>query len=186
MSFGFSIGDFMRIIELANKIRKDFADSPAQFKALSDEFRSLSILVQDVEVDISNTNLSSQQDIELQKIAESCHNVLTEIEKTISQYWELNTSHGMKRVWKRLKWEPNDVRDLRNRVCINISILNAFSGRITQDNVVQLLKHRSNEEHQTCLDWLSPTAHAIQQSDYISRRQPGTGDWFLESPEFQV
>ena len=38
MSFGFSAGDFFAAIELANNIRKDFADAPSQFKAISDEY----------------------------------------------------------------------------------------------------------------------------------------------------
>lgn len=38
MSFGFSVGDFLAAIQLANKIRKDFADAPSQFKAISDEY----------------------------------------------------------------------------------------------------------------------------------------------------
>jgi hypothetical protein len=37
MSFGFSIGDFIAAIELANKIRKEFADAPRQFNDISDE-----------------------------------------------------------------------------------------------------------------------------------------------------
>jgi hypothetical protein len=37
MSFGFSVGEFIRSIELANKIRKEFVDAPSQFKAISDE-----------------------------------------------------------------------------------------------------------------------------------------------------
>jgi hypothetical protein len=37
MSFGFSVGDFITAIELANKIRKEFVDAPSQFKAVSDE-----------------------------------------------------------------------------------------------------------------------------------------------------
>lgn len=37
MSFGFSVGDFIAAIELANKIRKEFVDAPSQFKAISDE-----------------------------------------------------------------------------------------------------------------------------------------------------
>jgi hypothetical protein len=37
MSFGFSIGDFIAAIELANKIRKEFVDAPSQFKDISDE-----------------------------------------------------------------------------------------------------------------------------------------------------
>ena len=42
MSFGFSVIDFIAAIELANKIRKEFADAPSQFKAISDEYVMLS------------------------------------------------------------------------------------------------------------------------------------------------
>lgn len=38
MSFGFSIGDFLAVISLASKIRKEFVDAPSQFKAISDEY----------------------------------------------------------------------------------------------------------------------------------------------------
>ena len=43
MSFGFSIGDFITAIELANRVRKEFAGAPSQFKAISDEYFTLSI-----------------------------------------------------------------------------------------------------------------------------------------------
>lgn len=38
MSFGFSVGDFLAAIQLANKIRKEFGDAPSQFEALTDEY----------------------------------------------------------------------------------------------------------------------------------------------------
>jgi hypothetical protein len=37
MSFGFTVGDFIAVIELANKIWKEFNDAPRQFKDISDE-----------------------------------------------------------------------------------------------------------------------------------------------------
>lgn len=37
MSFGFSVGDFITAIELANKIQKEFVNAPSQFKDISDE-----------------------------------------------------------------------------------------------------------------------------------------------------
>ena len=37
MSFGFSIGDFIAAIELANKVRKEFVGAPSQFKDISGE-----------------------------------------------------------------------------------------------------------------------------------------------------
>lgn len=42
MSFGFSVGDFIAAIQLANKIRKEFADAPSQFKAITNEYVMLS------------------------------------------------------------------------------------------------------------------------------------------------
>jgi hypothetical protein len=42
MSFGFGVGDFIAVFELANKIRKEFADAPNQFKAISNEYVILS------------------------------------------------------------------------------------------------------------------------------------------------
>ena len=38
MSFGFSVSDFIATIELANRIRKEFALAPKQFKDISDEY----------------------------------------------------------------------------------------------------------------------------------------------------
>jgi len=38
MSFGFSIGDFITVLQLANDIRKQFVGAPHQFKDIFDEF----------------------------------------------------------------------------------------------------------------------------------------------------
>lgn len=35
------------------------------------------------------------------------------------------------------------------------------------------------------LEWLAPGKYGLQQSDYFDRRQSGTGQWLLESAEFQ-
>jgi hypothetical protein len=37
MSFGFSVGDVLATIQLANSIREKFANAPEQFKELSNE-----------------------------------------------------------------------------------------------------------------------------------------------------
>ena len=38
MSFGFSVGDFIHAIELANKLRMRFVDAPEQFRAVASEY----------------------------------------------------------------------------------------------------------------------------------------------------
>jgi hypothetical protein len=36
------------------------------------------------------------------------------------------------------------------------------------------------------LDWLTLVDYGPQQTDYLKRRQPGTGQWLLDSPKFQT
>ena len=47
-------------------------------------------------------------------------------------------------------------------------------------------KRERNKEHQAIVDWLTPIDYTAQQSDFISRRQEGTGQWLLDSDEFHV
>jgi hypothetical protein len=37
MSFGFSVSDFVTVIQLSNKARKQFVDAPDEFNALKHE-----------------------------------------------------------------------------------------------------------------------------------------------------
>jgi hypothetical protein len=89
-------------------------------------------------------------------------------------------------VWKRLKWEPEDIRELRSRISSNITFLNAFNSQLTRDSVGKLVQHQDDQERQAILDWLTPADYSPQQSDFISRRQEGTGQWLLNSNEFQA
>jgi predicted ATPase len=55
------------------------------------------------------------------------------------------------------------------------------------ENVVNKLYDRQlDQEHQAILDWLTPIDYASQQNDYLARRQPGTGQWLLDSAEYQT
>ncbi|KAK1251818.1 hypothetical protein MKX07_007297 [Trichoderma sp. CBMAI-0711] len=55
-----------------------------------------------------------------------------------------------------------------------------------QKGVDTLLYVQQNKDHQKVLNWLTPIDYAPQQRDYISVRQPKTGNWFLSSEEFQT
>jgi hypothetical protein len=55
-----------------------------------------------------------------------------------------------------------------------------------QEGVHELLRGQHDQEHDTILNWLTRINYAPQQNDYIRRRQPGTGQWLLDSAEFQT
>ncbi|KAF7940554.1 uncharacterized protein EAE98_000681 [Botrytis deweyae] len=200
MSFGFGIGDILAVIELAKKIRKDFADAPSQFKDISLEVRSLSIVLQDIEDELSLPDLNAKQKSELEEIIVGCRDVLEKLQRALSAYGELRSdSRGVgskaKRIWKRLKWEPDDIKEFRSRVTTNVTFLNAFRGKYTNEILHQIKNgadqfherqddRELNKESLAILDWLTPINHAAQQHDYITQRQVDTGQWLLDSPVF--
>ncbi|KFZ13854.1 hypothetical protein V501_03493 [Pseudogymnoascus sp. VKM F-4519 (FW-2642)] len=191
MSFGFSVGDFIAVIQLAIKIQKEFVDAPSQFKPISDEVRTLSIVLQDAAVAFPNRELDNEQKRGLEIIDKGCRNILDELQQILENNTELIPESGgvgkrNKRVWKRLNWKPEDIDQLQNRINTNINLLNTFNGRPTRDNVAKLVRHQEDQGRQTVLNWLTPVDYASQQSDFISRREPGTGQWLLESAEFQA
>jgi hypothetical protein len=47
--------------------------------------------------------------------------------------------------------------------------------RIIKDGVNQLNQRQYEQERETIINWLTPIDYALQQSDFISRRQEGTG-----------
>jgi hypothetical protein len=56
MSFGFGVGDFLAVTEFATKIRKELAGAPSQYRALSDEVKNLSVLIQHVEAETTGVD----------------------------------------------------------------------------------------------------------------------------------
>jgi Cdc6-like AAA superfamily ATPase len=44
-------------------------------------------------------------------------------------------------------------------------------------------QNQNDAQHYRIMAWLSPSDYPAQQSDIISRRQEGTGQWFLDAPE---
>ncbi|KAI0883149.1 ankyrin repeat protein [Annulohypoxylon maeteangense] len=62
------------------------------------------------------------------------------------------------------------VRDLLHKVAINI------------ENIESKLEKK---EDLNILEWLSSTDYTPQQSDFINRRQPGTGQWLLDSAKYK-
>jgi hypothetical protein len=127
----------------------------------------------------------------LEDIDKGCRNVLDELQRIVDKNTELRSESGgvgkrIKRVWKRLKWEPEDIDKLRSRISTNIGFLNAFSGLLTRDNVAKLVRHQEDQGRQTVLDCITPIDYAPQLNDFIARRQVGTGLWLLNSTEYQT
>ena len=53
-----------------------------------------------------------------------------------------------------------------------------------QESSIAIRDAQSLQQHHAIMEWLSPTDFPAQQHDIITRRQKGTGQWFLDSSEF--
>ncbi|KFY31446.1 hypothetical protein V493_01097 [Pseudogymnoascus sp. VKM F-4281 (FW-2241)] len=55
---------------------------------------------------------------------------------------------------------------------------------VITSTVESLQESQDSQQYRVVTDWLSSTDFPAQQSDFIGRRQEGTGLWFVISPEF--
>lgn len=86
MSFGFSVGDFLAVINLATQIRKQFSDAPKHFRDISDEVKSLSATLFDLAGDDDGFlhALEPIQADHLRTILEASHHVLKDLESLLA------------------------------------------------------------------------------------------------------
>jgi Cdc6-like AAA superfamily ATPase len=57
---------------------------------------------------------------------------------------------------------------------------------VAEQDIQQVKQQQDDQDRRKILDWLTPVNYSSQQSDYIRRRQAGTGQWLLNSAEFQA
>lgn len=57
---------------------------------------------------------------------------------------------------------------------------------VVSEKNIEHLKHRQDDrDRHEILNWLTSLDYGSQHSDFLKRRQPGTGQWFLDSPELK-
>ncbi|THW96521.1 hypothetical protein D6D15_00923 [Aureobasidium pullulans] len=106
---------------------------------------------------------------------------------------------------QRLKWDQKENADTRIRVLTSLALLEGEFRRLdseilrhthavvkdTQAGVERLHKREDlkemDAERQAILNWICPSEidYTDQQYDLTRKRQPGIGQWFLDSQDFQ-
>ncbi|KAH7310535.1 ankyrin repeat-containing domain protein [Stachybotrys elegans] len=185
MSFGFSVGDFLAVLTLANKIRKDFSGAPAQFKDIAQDVRSLTIVIQDANAHVDQ--MSESQAANFQEILSACYTLLQRLRDVLvncSIVAEPQKGKKTTRLWKRLRWRPEEIAELRSQITSKITLLNAYNDQATSHNVAKLVQHSDDKTRRALLEWVSSVDYITQQNYLTGRLQIGSRKWLFDSDKY--
>jgi hypothetical protein len=124
MSFGYSVGDFVTLGQLAWKVYKSCKDAPESFSNISQEVLSLHTVLKEAEEILSEQSLSASKQVSLKTVSDGCYRVLQDLQCLLARHESLGVKS--KRTWDRLRWGSQDIEALRSRLISNTVLLVAF------------------------------------------------------------
>lgn len=113
-------------------------------------------------------------------LSNRCGQLTQDIKKSVTE----NTKHLLALI---KSFEGNEERLAE----LSADLLRIGGSQAGLKDGIDRLNHRNDhreatEEHVAILNWLSPADYGPQQSDFLRRRQPGTGQWFLDTDAYQT
>ena len=136
MSFGYGVGDIIAVSRLAFKVYTACKDAPEDYRNISDEVKSLHIIINKAAQHFESTTLSNSCRQEGQEVLRGCQNVLEDLDSLIGKYNGLasastSTSQVVQRVrlGAGLVLGTEDITTLRVRLISNTTLLNGFIQR---------------------------------------------------------
>ena len=123
MSFGWGVGDIIAISRLAVKVYTAYKDAPGEYRHISDEVKSLQILIDKAAPYFENTSLNNSSPQEGQQALKGCKDVLEDLNSLIEKYNSSGSSRTSQ-VLKRIKLGTEDIASLRVRLISNTVLLN--------------------------------------------------------------
>ena len=130
----FAVGNFLTVASLALKVYNIYKEAPGDLKDISDEIKSLHIIVNQQKDKPRNINLRPEDQQRLGEILQGCTNVLKDLDELMATYRRLGgtqASLGAKASQSvdRVKWGWEDVPTLRSRLTSNRMLLHTFITR---------------------------------------------------------
>jgi len=130
MSYGYGIGDFIAVSKLAWDVYNAYKDAPEDFRNISDEIKSLHIIIDRHKDKFQDKTLTSDEQSQLREILQGCTNVLENLDKLRTKYMRLGSDQGSSsQAIDRIKWTQESIAELRARLTSNITLLNTFIQR---------------------------------------------------------
>ena len=156
MSSGYGVDDIMAISGLALKVYTAYNDAPDDYRSISDEVKSLHIIIEEAARHFESTTLSNKEQQGDKEVLEGCQNVLKDLDALIEKYNALAPANA-NTVFERIKLGIEDIVTLRARLTSNTTLLNSFIQRLDIATItitititieyIMLISQRSCDSH---------------------------------------
>ena|SRR5436190_1355740 len=134
MSFGFAVGDFVAVGELAFKLYRDCfmvaKGAPQEFQALKGELSNLQTTLKILEEEVKNPEsilIKAGEDrvAMVKEMVAGINKTLKQLEKVAAKYGILGDDSKGRKIWTKLKWSVDfsSVDSLRNKVPPHLFVL---------------------------------------------------------------
>ena len=122
------MGDIIAISKLAATVITAYKDAPGDYRDISDEVKSLEIMIDDAKEHFGGTILSEKKRNAGKVVLKGCEGVLADLNSLVGKYKSLDSTDNCLD-WKRIKFFKEDITTLRQRLISNSGLLGNFIQR---------------------------------------------------------
>jgi hypothetical protein len=130
MSFGFSIGDFVTLSQLALNIYNSCKSSPSEFKSIAGEVNTLSIILGILSSHLQECTLDEQATKKLEVLHTQTLEVLTDIEALLQKYGSLGRKKP--RTLHRIQWALKRSSEVHTKLIFHAGVLCCINTSLTK------------------------------------------------------
>jgi hypothetical protein len=202
------IGVVGQIVQVAVKLGLDWKDAPVDAKRFITEIQTLKTVLSETHANILvNDDFKNAFDgrhstflAQFGDTAKPTSAMVSACKQELDSLLEDLTkrTQGHRVGWERLKGaflarKTRETVENLQRQCAALNSLMAVDalalGARIHKEVTEARKEQqgwqAERENKAVLDWVTTVDYSSQQSDFIGRRQAGTGQWLLDSREYQ-
>ena len=118
--FGFSVGDFVTLGQLAFRVYRSYQDAPSSFSELSDDVKILHLHLKEVadRLEEDGRRILPSQRTAMQEVATSCQITLDRLDGIMSQYSVMDMQRQL--TWERLRWQAEDQMQIKQDITVKL------------------------------------------------------------------
>ena len=128
MSFGFSVSDFMALIQLTTRTYQGWKKACGEYTDITKELNSLKIILSRVAVEIQAPTSLTHHDHDLgqlQALSSNCRDIVSQLEAVVSSYQGI-VIKSRRSNWDRIQFSQKNLGGLREKLTLQIATLGTY------------------------------------------------------------